>query len=296
MNQETSLLDFFRQHYSTICLQGPSANTLRLHELSIRRFGEVLGRPPKLADFTQENLARFTSSRLRCHPATTVNRETAKLVAEWRAACRKGILPVWPEHKLLREPERIPQAWSQDEINRLFASAYQESLPVGDAPGSAWWPALFFTAWDSGERIGALLQLRWADMDGNGWLVVRAEYRKGKTRDRGYQLHEQTVNALAELRRYTRKEIFPWPYTKTYIYERLTAILERAKLTTDRKSKFHRIRKSHASHAEAAGMNATELLDHSTRNVTKAYLDPRIVIKKHATDVLFRPGTAPEGV
>jgi hypothetical protein len=45
-----------------------------------------------------------------------------------------------------------------------------------------------------------------------------------------------------------------------------------------------------ASHAEAAGMNATELLHHSTRKVTLAYLDPRIVKRPQAADVLFRPG------
>lgn len=289
---ESQLVDFFRDHYSLICLVGPSPNTLRLHELSIRRFHDTLGRSPRLADFTQENLARFCAIRRRTHPPTTVNREAGKLVAQWRAACRKGILGVWPDHKPEREPERIPMAWTQEEINRLFASAYKERRAVGDVPGHVWWPGLFFTLWDSGERVGPMRKLLWADLDSNGWLVVRAEYRKGRTRDRAYQLHPQTMEALAAIRQYSKTMIFAWPLSDTYIYRRLEEILERAGLPTDRKSKFHRIRKSHASHAEAAGMNATELLDHSSRKVTQAYLDPRIVTRKHATDVLFRPGPA----
>lgn len=293
---DSFLIDFFRDHYSLICLRAPSPNTLRLHELSIRRFNEILGRKPKLSDFTQENLARFAAVRRRTHPPTTVNREAAKLVAEWRAACRKGILSVWPDHKPEREPDRIPQAWSQDEINRLFLSASEERRRVGDVPGSIWWTGLFFALWDSGERIGPMRKLLWDDLDSNGWLIVKAEYRKGKTRDRAYQLHPQSMAAIAQIKPYSRRLIFAWPLSDSYIYRRLEEILERAGLPADRKSKFHRIRKSHASHAEVAGLNATELLDHSSRSVTRVYLDPKIVKPRQATDVLFRPGTAPEGI
>lgn len=61
-------------------------------------------------------------------------------------------------------------------------------------------------------------------------------------------------------------------------------------LPDNRLYKFHAIRKSVASHYEAAGGNATELLGHTSRKITRAYLDPRIVRKKSAIDVLFRPG------
>lgn len=288
--------DFFDRHYSLICLRSPSPNTLRLHKLSIRRFSESLHHPARLVDFTQENLARFCAIRRRTHPPTTVNREAAKLVAQWRSACKKGILQVWPEHKPEREPERIPLAWTQEEINRLLASAEAERRPVGNVPGHLWWPALLFLLWDTGERIGPMRKLLTTDLDSAGWLIVRAEYRKGRTRDRGYQLHPQTVAALNAIRPYSKRLLLPWPYCDSYIYVRLNEILERAGLPSDRKSKFHRMRKSHASHAEAAGLNATELLDHSSRTVTKAYLDPRICRPRQATDVLFRPGTAPEGV
>jgi integrase len=53
------------------------------------------------------------------------------------------------------------------------------------------------------------------------------------------------------------------------------------------------MRRSVASHYEAAGGNATELLGHSSRSVTLAYLDPRIVPQQHAVDLLFRPGDRP---
>ena len=66
--------------------------------------------------------------------------------------------------------------------------------------------------------------------------------------------------------------------------------MQRAGLPDTREYKFHAIRKSTASHYEAAGGNATELLGHSSRKVTQGYLDPRIVRTKPAVELLFRPG------
>ena len=69
----------------------------------------------------------------------------------------------------------------------------------------------------------------------------------------------------------------------------LTSVLRRAGLPIDRKRKFHCLRRTVASYYEAAGGNATEFLDHTTRRVTQAYLDPRIVPHADATRLLFRP-------
>ena len=74
-------------------------------------------------------------------------------------------------------------------------------------------------------------------------------------------------------------------------FRRLGEIMERAGLPNSRLYKFHSIRKSVASYYEAAGGNATELLGHSSRRITKAYIDPRICCKPSPVGVLFRPGT-----
>ena len=75
-------------------------------------------------------------------------------------------------------------------------------------------------------------------------------------------------------------------------YRRMGRIMLRAGLPDSREFKFHAIRKSTASHYEAAGGNATKLLGHSSRKVTQTYLDPRIVQTTPAVDLLFRPGEA----
>ena len=82
--------------------------------------------------------------------------------------------------------------------------------------------------------------------------------------------------------------MFPWPYSYTYLWTEYGRLLRLAGLPSDAKSKFHRIRKTAASYAEAAGGNATAMLRHSKREVTEAYLDPRICQQQQPVDVLFR--------
>lgn len=121
---------------------------------------------------------------------------------------------------------------------------------------------------------------------------IPAELRKGKKRDRLYKLATDTVEALRAMQmpELGRRKIWPWPYNRTYLWSRYKRLLESAGLPSGRTRKFHCIRRSVASHFEAAGGNATELLGHSTRSVTLAYLDPRIIPREHAIDRLFRPG------
>lgn len=99
-----------------------------------------------------------------------------------------------------------------------------------------------------------------------------------------------TIEALRAIRLPKEPRIFPWPYTPNYLWNRFDGLLQRAGLPHDARSKFHRIRRSVASYFEAAGGDATNLLGHSDRKVTrKHYLDRRIVQEKQASDVLFRP-------
>ena len=68
-------------------------------------------------------------------------------------------------------------------------------------------------------------------------------------------------------------------------------VLSAAGLPTDRKSKFHRMRRSVASHLHAAGHNATDALGHSSADVTrKSYFDPNIIGAVRPSALLFRPG------
>ena len=266
-----------------------TANTLRLHQTGLHHFARFLGRIPTVLDLCDQTVCRYISSRIAVGKSrATVRGECAKLLALWRYAARHRYVEQWPSLKLPRQPERAPLAWTRPELDRLFA-ATQLAGPVGNVPGFLWWGALASCLWDTGERIGAMLGLEWYGVDLAGLtLVLPAEVRKGRACDRIYRIAMDTAERLSRLPRDRRP--FFWPYHESTLYNRYKRLLERAGLPSDRRSKFHRIRRSTASHYAAAGGDATELLGHSSRAVTRLYLDPRLCGPPPAVDLLFRPG------
>ena len=73
------------------------------------------------------------------------------------------------------------------------------------------------------------------------------------------------------------------------LFKRYEGILRRAGLAHGRRDKFHKLRRTTASNFEAAGGNATDLLKHSARSVTLAYLAPTIVKPKQVADLVALP-------
>jgi len=289
---ELSLETFFLDYFAPLFLRGRTANTLRLYRTTQRNLAKFLERRPRLSDLNDVTVNRFLHwFRELGRSPCSVNKERSNLLAMWRFACRKRFLVEWPDVKADIEPVRVPHAWTCDQVARLFAACDAEPGKLCGVPAGVWWRGLHLVVWDTGERIGAVRDLLWhhADLDGQ-YMLVPAELRKGKRRDRLYKLAPDTVAVLSSMRNPPRDEIFPWPYCRTYLWNKYDRILQRAGLPTDRTSKFHCVRRSVASHYEAAGGNATELLGHSSRSVTLKYLDPRIVPCEHAVDLLFRPG------
>jgi integrase len=261
--------------------------TVRLHRIAVRHFSLTLLRHAEVEDFTDANVARHVARRLQLVEAATVAGEQCKLLALWRFAARQGYLEKWPTLRPVKVPDRVPRAWTKDELPRVFGMFKH----ARDNPNR--WLALFSVLWDTGERIEAVLLLQWPQIDLAGLSVLmHAETRKGGRRDRLYPITPQTAAALDALPR----EYPPFDFHCCHgtIYNRLRRMMVKAGLPTDRSSKFHRMRRSVASHYEAAGGNATELLDHSSRKVTRLYLDPRIVRPPAAIDLLFRPNPPTE--
>jgi integrase len=175
-----------------------------------------------------------------------------------------------------------------EELKKLWSACEATEGDIGGIAARNWWHSLHAVCWDSGERISALLGLRWEHISlESGWANFPAEIRKGRRRDLSVKLHADTVMLLMRIRQ-SRGPIFPWPYFPTHIFRVYGRLLRSAGLPSSRKHKFHCMRKSVASYYEAAGGNATALLDHSDRKTTEAYLDPRIVGQQHASDILFR--------
>jgi integrase len=255
---------------------------------------QFLGRPGLIGDLSDDLvLGLMMWLKERGRSAVTCNKARQQLVAIWNFLAKKRLLDTWPDVMQFTEPERSPIAWLPDELRRIWAACETARGFIGGVPANNWWHALHAVAWDSGERISAMLGLHWEYVDlTGGWINFPAEVRKGKKRDKLVKLHPDTVALLEKIRRPTG-HVFPWDRCSMGIWLHYGRLLKRAGLPNTRKHKFHCMRKSVASYCEAVGGNATALLDHSDRKVTIAYLDLRIVGQQHAADLLFRPNQPP---
>ena len=286
-----TLDSFYTECYEPLALRSRRPNTKRLYRTTLRFFNEHLGRKATVADLNDATVSGFAARRLADGLAKrSVNKDLFNLLALWRWLHKKRYVKAWPDVEMERPPVRVPIALTRNELSRLADAIKLEQADVGDVAGPKFWLALMLVIWNTGERIGAVMQLTWDRVDlASGWVRFSAEDRKGATADNALPIAGYTVASLRAIKR-SDGPVFRWPYSPTYIYRRLAKIMLRAGLPDNRNYKFHVVRKSVASHYEAAGGNATELLGHTSRKVTLAYLDPRIVKRVSAVDLLFRLG------
>lgn len=276
-------------------LRAGSPDTIRLYKHSIKAFEKSLGRPATVSDFTDDNLEdhmwKIVNSGL---SVPSANKDYCQLSAMWRFAHRNRLVETWPNVRPIPEPERVPLGWTQDELDRLFAAIDQTEGSIGGAPARIWWRTLINLVLDTGERIGGVRDLTRAHLHGD-YILVPSKYRKRKTRDKLYKLSQWTKDDISLLLTLHRsEEIFPWTWSKTYIYDRYEKILKKAQLPADSRSKFHRIRRTVASAVANQGGNPSTALDHSSPKTTKLYLDPRIVQEVATSTLVAKWREAPK--
>lgn len=286
--QSLPLLRFFLESFAPLKLRSRSPRTKQLYLSSIRTFGKFLERPATCADLTDDMVSRFLLwFREKGRSPYSVNKEHANLTAIWRFAFRRKVVDAWPTVERDVEPERIPQAWTHADLTAILTAIRAEPGEVAGVPAAKWWRALHLLAWDTGERIGAILQVTRKNVDlREGYVLFPAETRKGGRKSRLAKIRAVTMAALREIWEPAREKMFPWELSATYIYHRYERILRRADLPCDAKSKFHRIRKSVGSYLKVQGVNVTEFFGHSSARVTEAYIDPRIAKDVQASDIL----------
>jgi hypothetical protein len=264
--------------------QGISERTQVLYAYTIGAFSKHLGRPATIADLNEMAVARFLTARVREKCPATAAKDRAQVRAIWEWAARRAMVPTFPAVRRIVVPERVPEAWTTEEFRGLLAAAALEQGTVAGVPAGEYWRALLLFLYETGERIGAVMQLRWEDVRGRD-VVFRAETRKHGRRDTCRTISASCQEAICAIQG-DSELVFPWDRVKTQLWYRMGRICKRAGLSNNRRSKFHRVRKTTASYYEAAGGSAQALLDHSSPAVTRRYLDPRIVKTKAASDIL----------
>ncbi len=266
---------FFDDYYRPLRLRGRSPATNKLYGCTIRAFGKFLTRPATLEDLADEvTLARFIERRQTQVSPYSTEKERSQLMSMAKLANERRMIPAMPSCQPSVLPDRVPQAWSDDELRRLFAAAASTQGRVGSVPASEFWPALILCAFESGERIGALLAAK-PEHYGRPFLHCPAESRKGGRRARVYELSPELCDRLERVMGTER--IFTWPHPETYLWDRYKKIRERAGITGKRQA-FQQVRRSAISHIAKAGGDPVAFAGHAQAATTKRwYLDPRMV-------------------
>lgn len=291
-NSVAFLFDLYRRHK----LGMAAKSTVYQYELNLRRFAEFLGRDPQLADLQDEVVSQVCGWMIRQRQPRLSAGSASKfrdcVVAAWRFGARKKIVEHWPDVPEVREPRRIPVAWTRQELATLWAYISRMPGEIAGIPQSDWFCSLHAALWDSGERIGALMQTEWPQVDlAGGWLIVRAENRKGGLSDKLSKLHPQTVALLERIRLPERKLVWEWPFNRFYLWQHYGDILKRAGLPNGRERKFHCLRKSCSTHITALSSDAAAqaALGHSDIKITREiYNDPKQIPGVFPSDILPR--------
>lgn len=285
------LRDYFDRIYWPKKL-GKSPRTAALYRMTFDRFGEFLGKKPKLENLNDDEICGFLQHRLangRAHH--TVDKERDKLRAIGESAARKRHIPEFLELPQITPEEKLPTCWRKEQVAKLLETCATSTGTIGGAPASDWWLAFHYVCLLTGERTEAMLSLTWEMLDGDV-LSVPAKYRKGRKKAKRYKLPPIALEAVEKLRGKTSGGIFAkaWGSVCSF-YLHYGKLLRRAGLPDGRDFKPQCLRRTFASFLEAGGGDATAALGHSSRSVTlESYLDTGITDagKEASGDVVGR--------
>ena len=296
-----NLCQFFDSIYVPQRLADSSHETVMMYRKPLDEFSRWLACDATFANLTDDSIEQFlawlkASGRL---GNPTINKYRAELLAVWNHAWRKGKVsaPVRDVGRL-REVERVPEAWSTDQVQQILDAARSVSGTIGAVPARVWWPAIVLTLYDTGLRIDALMRATSIDLNRDSrWLTVRAETQKQKA-DQVFRLHPETMTAIALVDAAVsphRDRLFPTNLQspRNHLGDCYRQILLNAGLSAGRRDLFHKMRRTSATAVtRSLGIDAAQKhLGHSSVSVTRRYIDPRLVgpTQLTAADAIERP-------
>ena len=288
------LRDWIFGRYIPQNLKIRDARTRSHYRRAVDDLAELLGREPTLADLSDETLTALIVHLLdsRKLAECTANERAGRIKAFWTWAARKRHVQEWPTFSFVAEPDKIPVAWREDELVKLFNACRVQRGDICGIPAWRWWFCLHGFLWCSGERIGAALAMRVDHLHlAERVAVLPASIRKGKRKPAVHRLWEDLVEMLKAIlppAGPVRDLVFPWPKNRTTLYYHHSKLLRWASLPQDRTAHFHRMRVSHASWLHVSGQDATQALGHSDPATTRrSYIDPSLARQDETK--LFRP-------
>lgn len=273
-------------------LRGLKDRSVVIFGQTVDRLEEFLGRTATLEDFTDLQMAKYlrwraqTPCRRRLPAPATVAKDRAHLVALANLAARKRLIPEFVDFPRLKVPKKPPRGYTVEEMSALIRQARYRIGHIGKVPASWLWMTITRAEWETGERCGSLLRLRWTEVDlARRTVTLLGENRKGGVETIERSISEELASWLATRAQPTGL-VWPWleHRKERSFYTSFRQMAEKAGVTP---RGTHAIRKSSGSYVKAGGGDATEHLGHANPRTTRDhYFDTRITGRQSALDYL----------
>ena len=289
-------------------LKNLSPRSVAMYESTLDRFSDFLGHEPTvddLDDLTAAKFLRWRSSTVHdqrrgiISPASLA-KDSAHLRSLWTWLAKKrwkrsdGELIEFPDFARPRVPRPVPKAYKADELAKLVAAARHRKGLIAGKPAAWYWTTKLQAMFQTGERIGAVMQLRWSEVDlERHTLTFLAATRKGHRETITRAISPGLSKMLAAQQGPPEARVWPWLDDREMLscYASLRVLCRCAGVPY---KPFHAIRKSTASYLKKAGVSAKKQLGHSSEEMAENhYYDEEITGRESNLDYLPDIGTPP---
>ena len=282
-------------------LKNLSDRSVAMYESTLDRLRDNLGHEPTIDDLDDLTIAKFlrwrgstvhAKHRGLISPASLA-KDSAHVRTIWNWCCKKrlrrsdGELLEFPDYSRPRVPKPRPVAYTVEDLQRLITAAKHRKGQIGGVPAAWYWPTKILAMFQTGERIGAVLALRWGEVDlDRCTLTFLAATRKGHRETITRAISPDLARMMRPQQRPADRLVWPWLEDRKALscYASLRVLCRLAGVTYH---PFHSIRKSTASYLKAAGVSAKKQLGHSSEEMAENhYYDERITGQQSALDYL----------
>lgn len=281
--------DYLRHHFDL------RATTIMQMQIAINIFSRMLRRPALVEDLCDDSLLDLNVwMKSEGRAPRTINSKRQILISLWQHAHFRGYIskeaPTVKRVPCAKVSKRNPTSWEHHEFQSLLDACV--TFPETGFWGTAEWQSLLLACYDTGERIGALLQTPVRNLNlHRGTLIVDAAVRK-TDEDMVHFLHPQTVEAIKPtlIGSTGSRLLFNWPFCRRYLYKKLGQLLAHAGLPDSRRDKFHRIRRTGFTQMFIlAGHEAAKAYAGHKTDMSIHYLDRTKLPVAKSVELLPRP-------
>jgi integrase len=275
--------------------------SVRMYESTLDRFRDFLGHEPTVDDLDDLIAAKFLrwrgttvhSQRRGLISPASLAKDSAHLRSIWTWLAKKrwkksdGELLEFPDYARTRVPKPRPVAYTAEELGQLVRTARHRKGHVGGKPAAWYWTTKIQAMFQTGERIGAILAIRWGEVDFEHCrLTFLAATRKGHRETITRAITPELARVMAAQKGPPDALVWPWLEDRKLLscYSSLRVLCRTANVPYH---PFHSIRKSTASYLKKAGISAKKTLAHSSEEMAEThYYDERITGVESALDYL----------